>query len=154
MNIDIRGIYDDPCLRKNSAGKVPCYSCPQCPYISNYKSNLNRHVRKHSGKTTRHYNNKQLNKFTAKTNRLKSSVYHKCTFCDYFTYNKGHLKQHERQHTGERPFVCQYCGKGFIQKHHLQGHEICHALGNLHMCTVCKKCFRSSISLQNHMLTH
>lgn len=49
-----------------------------------------------------------------------------CSYCPK-TFKRGYLKlQHERRHTGERPFVCDKCGKAFTTRSSLHLHVKLH----------------------------
>lgn len=34
-----------------------------------------------------------------------------CNWCPYRAKQPGHLREHERTHTGERPYKCRFCPK-------------------------------------------
>ncbi|KAI0825193.1 hypothetical protein BC628DRAFT_1517671 [Trametes gibbosa] len=43
------------------------------------------------------------------------------------SYSKpSRLAEHERSHTGDRPFVCPACSKSYLREHHLQAHARTH----------------------------
>ncbi|XP_078699432.1 uncharacterized protein LOC144926476 isoform X1 [Branchiostoma floridae x Branchiostoma belcheri] len=61
---------------------------------------------------------------SAKMARGNSKVrpVYRCEQCDYDTTHKGHLMEHQRTHTGERPHKCTMCKYTGSSKGHLASH--------------------------------
>lgn len=79
-----------------------------------------------------------------------------CKFCDKRFKNNQHLKIHERQHTGERPYECNICGKKFTQRSLLQTHVKGQHKPNIRrfQCNTCHELFLSSELLAQHEKVH
>lgn len=76
------------------------HSCCFCPYSTKKASNLQCHLRTHTGEKP-----------------------YQCTVCSKSFSQKSYLVIHQRYHTGERPFSCPNCKKGFIRKYLLHTHK-------------------------------
>nr|XP_037273122.1 zinc finger protein 35-like [Rhipicephalus microplus] len=79
------------------------HSCRQCNYVTNIKTNMVVHVRRHTGERP-----------------------FKCHLCPAAFVQADKLAQHIRTHTGDRPFSCVRCIASFSQRCHLVRHMSTH----------------------------
>merc|ERR1712243_391187 len=69
---------------------------------------------------------------------LKKGILHHCTHCEYKTFYKSTLANHNRIHMSEKPFKCQTCGTKFTRKGDLDSHQQRHSGDKLFQCTHCE----------------
>lgn len=107
-----------------SAGKQRKFPCNFCPYTSDYRAKLNRHMRLHTGE--RPYQCEVCGRaFTRKDHLQKHLPTHDGRFKDSQDHHSsflGSLLTISSQH----PYRCKLCGRGFIQKHHFERHAKTH----------------------------
>ncbi|GBN78276.1 Zinc finger and SCAN domain-containing protein 21, partial [Araneus ventricosus] len=73
-----------------------------------------------------------------------------CSECGKGFNRKGHLVDHYRTHTGEKPFPCDKCDKRFTQKSSLNAHSRTHTGERPYKCKICENAFRTSSNRNSH----
>lgn len=134
-----------------------CYVCEKL-YADRYS--LRYHLRTHG--IGRQIRCEYCNKSFSKPSRLEAHVksHHnnirdfKCSECDKAFKTAIHLKNHFRQHSGERPFVCSVCHMSFRHKASLLTHMRSHDGARPFCCEICGKTFREPSTLKAHRRVH
>ena len=77
-----------------------------------------------------------------------------CNQCKKSFSQIGHLRRHERIHSGDKRFICTQCGKSYIQGVGLKIHLRVHTGEKPFTCDQCGKSFMQSFNLQRHKKKH
>lgn len=75
-----------------------------------------------------------------------------CGHCDKKFGTKYLLMQHQRSHTGEKPFVCETCDKAFTTSSSLKAHIESHNISRSYLCHECGAAYRRRDCLKQHIL--
>lgn len=105
------------------------FKCDFCSKGFTYRWNLECHLRDEHAKEFPFQCSKCRKGFFIQTDaheheaKCKSRPY-KCDECEYATNDHTKLKNHQRRHTGEKPYQCDFCLELFTLKHSLDRHSI------------------------------
>ncbi|KNC81130.1 hypothetical protein SARC_06529 [Sphaeroforma arctica JP610] len=142
-------------------------SWTDCDKGFTYRSDLTKHMRRHTGETPYNCTWEGCGKRFTTSSRLTAHVrthtgekpYH-CTWqgCGKRFTESGHLKRHTRTHTRECPYPCRWenCGKKFITSTGLVAHMRTHNGVHPFACTWtnCGRLFTTKAGLDYHTRTH
>lgn len=78
-----------------------------------------------------------------------------CSFCTRTFSSNSARRQHERTHTGAKPFQCGMCAKSFAMNWIRRRHEkTVHTDDRNYVCNVCHETFNQTFTLNVHKRQH
>ena len=104
------------------------YICDTCPVTFNNPTLLKKHKVSHN----------------------KDSRAYQCNYCERRFTTSGHLTQHYRTHTGDKPYKCEVCAKKFNQISILNRHKLIHTGEKRFSCSYCDRKFSQSYHKSSH----
>ncbi|XP_052803941.1 zinc finger and BTB domain-containing protein 17-like isoform X5 [Mya arenaria] len=135
------------------------YECKECHYKSRHNSNMNDHLRTHTGekpfvcgvchKSFRAQSN--LNQHLTIHYETRA---HECSVCGVKVKTKQQLNTHKKIHTHEKNIKCDECDKMFSSQRLLKQHKVSHSDVRPYQCSYCSMSFKISAMLQRHMFIH
>ncbi|KAK0173592.1 hypothetical protein PV328_006765 [Microctonus aethiopoides] len=110
----------------------PPYSCKICNKPFMRPSDMEKHMRTHTGEKP-----------------------FSCQICQKQFAQTTAVQQHERIHTGAKPYACEICGKAFSQSANKRKHVLIHKAGTKpHVCKTCGRCFSDLTEMELHKAGH
>ncbi|XP_072884107.1 LOW QUALITY PROTEIN: uncharacterized protein [Hemitrygon akajei] len=82
------------------------------------------------------------------------SPHFECAVCCKAFPKASYLAQHQRVHSGERPYCCPACPKRFARSFELTRHRRIHTGEKPYQCPLCPRRFYSSGNLSQHRRVH
>ncbi|XP_034057883.1 zinc finger protein 835-like [Gymnodraco acuticeps] len=135
------------------------FGCSVCSKYFTYRSNVQRHMRVHTGEKP--FSCSVCTKSFASSETLKKHMRihtgekpYRCSVCEKPFSQRENVKDHMKIHTGEKPHSCSVCMKAFSRNRNLKTHMRVHTGEKPHSCSVCKKAFSQNIHLKEHMRIH
>ncbi|KAH9362334.1 hypothetical protein HPB48_017986 [Haemaphysalis longicornis] len=143
------------------------FRCSQCPFRAVRRSMLRRHEKSAHcsepspskaasscmAQPTQRYRGRNRNKLLRGIeHKAKLQPHYMCNYCSYTTL-KGHLlEEHQRQHTGERPFRCLQCDYKAARRGQLLRHSRIHLGLKPYTCPYCSYQCSNQENLRKHIL--
>lgn len=119
------------------------YTCPSCPYSTQRRDKLDRHMQKHVLLDGVHPCGKKRHKPDTLPQRHRHNAEeYKCQFCPYCCTVYKALKKHRKVHTSDTQnftlkLSCKICGKDRVTESDMQKHMKKHRNGKNFLCDIC-----------------
>lgn len=130
-----------------------CRTCNVCFKVYSSSSTLSRHKRLHKRKILPSIKSVRTPLPVAIDSNEEAGHegLHVCQYCTKAFRIRKHLVDHERVHTGERPFSCNQCPLSFSRRAILWRHKKTHLGFRPYSCALCSKSFLMNFQLTQHI---
>lgn len=146
---------DDPAHKSHKMRQFQCHLCDQ---TFGRRSQYQEHFKRaHKNASPGNFECSVCKKiFKNRDNLLQHQRIHsgerpyECSICHKRFNHSSYINIHMRTHTKERPFACNICDKDFISRSKLTAHMKAHNDIRPHKCSDCDRSFRTPADMRNH----